>query len=61
VGREAAGGEIVEDYKLKNTVNRLENSIDSLTKEIYNLKQHQADMLEQIKRLKEAVSNDDCK
>ena len=42
----------MEDYKLKNTVNRLENSVDSLTKEIYNLKQQQKDMLDQIKRLK---------
>ena len=42
----------MEDYKLKNTVNRLESSVDSLTKEIYNLKQQQKDMLDQIKRLK---------
>lgn len=42
----------MEDYKLKNTVNRLENSVDSLTKEIYNLKQQQVDMIEQIRRLK---------
>jgi chaperonin cofactor prefoldin len=47
----------VEDYKLKNTVNRLENSVDSLTKEIYNLKQQQKDMLDQIRRLKE-MNND---
>lgn len=47
----------MEDYKLKNTVNRLENSVDSLTKEIYNLKQQQKDMLEQIRRLKE-LNND---
>jgi len=47
----------MEDYKLKNTVNRLENSVDSLTKEIYNLKQQQKDMLEQIRRLKE-MNND---
>lgn len=49
----------MEDYKLKNTVNRLENSVDSLTKEIYNLKQQQQDMIEQIKRLK--GEKDDCK
>lgn len=42
----------MEDYKLKNTVNRLENSVDSLTREIYNLKQQQKDMIEQIRRLK---------
>lgn len=47
----------MEDYKLKNTVNRLENSVDSLTREIYNLKQQQKDMLEQIRRLKE-LDND---
>lgn len=47
----------MEDYKLKNTVNRLENSVDSLTKEIYNLKQQQKDMIEQIKRFKE-MNND---
>lgn len=51
----------MEDYKLKNTVNRLENSVGSLTKEIYNLKQQQKDMLDQIKVLKERVANDDCK
>lgn len=49
----------MEDYKLKNTVNRLENSVDSLTKEIYTLKQQQKDMLEQIRRLK--GEKDDCK
>lgn len=48
----------MEDYKLKNTVNRLENSVDSLTKELYTLKQQQKDMLEQIRRLKE-MNNDD--
>ncbi|MNX76568.1 hypothetical protein D3C86_1080800 [compost metagenome] len=47
----------MEDYKLKNTVNRLENSVDSLTKEIYNLKQQQKDMVDQIKRLKEINSD----
>ena len=47
----------MEDYKLKHTVNRLENSVDSLTKELYTLKQQQKDMLEQIRRLKE-MNND---
>lgn len=47
----------MEDYKLKNTVNRLENSVDSLTREIYTLKQQQLDMIEQIKRLKEINSD----
>lgn len=47
----------MEDYKLKNTVNRLENSVDSLTKELYTLKQQQKDMLDQIRRLKE-MNND---
>lgn len=47
----------MEDYKLKNTVNRLENSVDSLTKDIYNLKQQQKDMLAQIKSLKERLND----
>jgi regulator of replication initiation timing len=42
----------VENFRLINTVNRLSDEVDSLTKDIYNLKQQQKDMLAQIKRLK---------
>lgn len=53
----------MENYKLIKAVDQLqiEVEVDGLTKELYTLKQQQADMLEQIRRLKEAVSNDDCK
>ena len=51
----------MENYKLLKTVDRLQIEVDGLTKELYTLKQQQAGGLEQIKRLKEAVSNDDCK
>lgn len=47
----------MEDYKLKNTVNRLEKEVDSLAKMVHTLRQQQVDMLEQIKRLKE-MNND---
>jgi len=49
------------DYKLYKTIEILELTVDNLSKEVHNLRQQQADMLEQIKRLKGAVSNDDCK
>jgi uncharacterized protein YoxC len=49
------------DYKLYKTIEILELTVDNLSREVHNIKQQQADMLEQIKRLKEAVSNDDCK
>lgn len=51
----------MEDFRLKNSVSRLEKEVDILTKTVYNLKQQMSDALEQIKRLKEAVANDDCK
>lgn len=51
----------MENYKLLKAVDQLQIEVDGLTKELYTLKQQQADMLEQIKRLKEAVANDDCK
>lgn len=51
----------MENYKLLKTVDRLQIEVDGLTKEIYTLKQQQKDMLEQIRRLKENVANDDCK
>lgn len=51
----------MENYKLLKTVDRLQIEVDGLTKELYTLKQQQSDMLEQIKKLKERVTNDDCK
>lgn len=47
----------MEDYKLKNTVNRLEKEVDGLVREVHNLRQQQAGMFEQIKRLEE-LNND---
>lgn len=49
----------MENYKLLRTVENLESAVDSLSKEVYNLRQQQKDMLEQIKRLK--GEKDDCK
>lgn len=49
----------MENFRLINTVNRLSDEVDSLTKELYTLKQQQQDMLEQIRRLK--GEKDDCK
>lgn len=51
----------MENFRLVNTVNRLSDEVDSLTKELYILKQQQKDMLDQIKNLKERIANDDCK
>lgn len=47
----------MHDFVLYERISALENSVDSLTKEIYNLKQQQKDMLEQIKLLKERQSD----
>lgn len=47
----------MENYKLLKTVDRLQIEVDGLTKELYTLKQQQADMIEQIKRLKEINSD----
>ena len=47
----------MENFRLINTVNRLSDEVDSLTKELYTIKQQQKDMLEQIKRLKECLSD----
>lgn len=47
----------MENFRLITTVNRLSDEVDSLTKELYAIKQQQQDMLEQIKRLKE-MNND---
>lgn len=51
----------MENYKLIKTVNQLQIEVDGLTKELYAIKQQQQDMLDQIKKLKERVTNDDCK
>jgi len=48
----------VENFRLINTVNRLSDEVDSLTKELYTLKQQQSDMLEQIKYLKGKMTDD---
>jgi len=47
----------VENFRLITTVNRLSNEVDSLTKELYTLRQQQSDMLDQIKNLKERLSD----
>ena len=49
----------MENFRLITTVNRLSDEVDSLTKELYAIKQQQADMIEQIRRLK--GEKDDCK
>ncbi len=51
----------MEDFRLKNSVNRLQIEVDSLVKEVHTLRQIQQEMLEQIRRLKESTANDDCK
>lgn len=48
----------IENFRLINTVNRLSDEVDSLTKELYTLKQQQSDMLEQIKYLKGKMIDD---
>ena len=45
------------DYKLYKTIEILELTVDNLSREVHTLRQQQADMLEQIKRLKE-MNND---
>jgi archaellum component FlaC len=47
------------DYKLYKTIEILELTVDELSKQVHNLRQQQADMLEQIRRLK--GEKDDCK
>ena len=42
----------IENFRLINTVNRLSDEVDSLTKELYNLRQQQENMLDQIQKLK---------
>lgn len=45
------------DYKLYKTIEILELTVDSLSKEVHTLRQQQQGMLEQIRRLKE-MNND---
>ena len=47
----------MENYKLLKTVDRLQIEVDGLNKELYTLKQQQSDMLQQIKSLKERLSD----
>lgn len=46
------------DYKLYKTIEILEETVDSLSKQVHTLRQQQDNMLEQIRRLKE-LNNDD--
>lgn len=45
------------DYKLYKTIEILELAVDNLSKEVHNLRQQQDNMLEQIKSLKERLSD----
>lgn len=47
----------MENFRLITTVNRLSDEVDSLTKQLYTLKQQQQDMIEQIKNLKGRLSD----
>ena len=49
------------DFRLYERVNTLEKELDDMRLLVHTLKQEQSNMLEQIKRLKEIVANDDCK
>ena len=42
----------MEDFRLKNSVSRLEKEVDILTKEVYTLNQQMSGMLDQIQKLK---------
>lgn len=42
----------MEDFRLKNSVSRLEKEVDTLTKEVYTLNQQMSGMLDQIQKLK---------
>ena len=46
----------MENYKLLRTVENLESAVDTLSKQVHNLRQQQQDMLDQIKSLKERLS-----
>lgn len=48
----------MENYKLLRTVENLESAVDSLSKEVHNLRQQQRDMIEQIKYLKGKMTDD---
>lgn len=45
------------DYKLYKTIEILELTVDSLSKQVHTLRQQQQDMIEQIKSLKERLSD----
>lgn len=47
----------MEDFRLQKRVKELENLVDIHEKSLHTLRQQQADMLEQIKRLEE-MNND---
>lgn len=49
----------MQDFRLYERVKALENELDKTSKLVHTLRQEQADMLEQIKRLK--GEKDDCK
>lgn len=51
----------MQDFRLYERVKTLENELDKTSKLVHTLRQEQQDMLEQIKKLKEIVANDDCK
>lgn len=42
----------MEDFRLKNSVSRLEKEVDILTREVYTLNQQMSGMLDQIQKLK---------
>jgi regulator of replication initiation timing len=43
----------MRDFRLYQRVETLETVVDKLHKEMHNMRQQQADMIEQIRRLKE--------
>lgn len=47
----------MEDFRQQRAIAELEKQVDGLVREVHNLRQQQADMLEQIKRLKEMNNN----
>lgn len=47
----------MEDFRQRRTIERLENELDNLSKQVHTLRQQQQDALEQIRRLKE-MNND---
>jgi hypothetical protein len=45
------------DYRLYERVKLIESRLDNLHRDVYSILQQQADMLEQIKSLKERLSD----